>query len=121
MAYKGPYKRPLMGRKGNCMEQQTLRKGTQLTVTLGGELDHHNAASLRQSIDALLQDKSIMELVFDMKTVTFMDSSGIGLLLGRYRLMTERGGKLAICGASRYVERMIKMAGLSPLLQKQAR
>ena len=56
-----------------------------------------------------------------MRAVTFMDSSGIGVLLGRYRLMRERGGTLAIRGANRYVERMIKMAGLSPLVQKQAR
>lgn len=116
-----PYKWPFGARKGNCMEQLAARKGELLTITLSGELDHHNAASLRQSIDALLADRSIRELVFDMRAVTFMDSSGIGIVLGRYRLMTERGGKLSIRGANKYVERMIKMAGLSPLIQKQAR
>lgn len=101
------------------MEQQTVRKGEQLTVTLSGELDHHNAAELRQNIDALLTDRGIRALVFDMRAVTFMDSSGIGVLLGRYRLMRERGGTLAIQNANKYAERMIKMAGLSPLVQKQ--
>jgi stage II sporulation protein AA (anti-sigma F factor antagonist) len=103
------------------MEQQSERKCAQLTVKLSGELDHHNAASLRQGIDAMLKDASIRELVFDMRSVTFMDSSGIGILLGRYRLMSERGGTLTIRGANKYVERMVKMAGLSPLLQKNAR
>ncbi|MEN6471810.1 MAG: anti-sigma factor antagonist [Clostridiaceae bacterium] len=103
------------------MEQQTIKRGEVLMVTLKGELDHHTAASLRESIDAELTDAAVRELVFDMRAVTFMDSSGIGVLLGRYRLMRERGGTLAIRGANKYVERMIKMAGLSPLVQKQAR
>ena len=103
------------------MEQQSEKKGAQLTIKLSGELDHHNAASLRQGIDAKLKDASIRELVFDMRSVTFMDSSGIGILLGRYRLMKERGGTITIRSANKYVERMVKMAGLSPLLQKNAR
>ncbi|MCE5236481.1 MAG: STAS domain-containing protein [Eubacteriales bacterium] len=116
-----PHKGPFRGRKGSSMEQQTIKRGEVLMVTLKGELDHHTAASLRESIDAELTDAAVRELVFDMRAVTFMDSSGIGVLLGRYRLMRERGGTLAIRGANKYVERMIKMAGLSPLVQKQAR
>lgn len=102
-------------------QQQSLKKDGLLTVALSGELDHHNAAALRTRIDALLQDRSIRELVFDMRAVTFMDSSGIGIILGRYRTMSERGGGVSIQNANKYVERMLKMAGLSSLLKKQAR
>ena len=61
--------------------------GSLLIAYLAGEIDHHSAAELRSQIDAGIQDKQPTHLILDFKNVTFMDSSGIGLVMGRYRLM----------------------------------
>ena len=98
------------------MQINAERNGGALTVFLEGELDHHGAAPARAQIDALLSDRSIAELTLDMRAVTFMDSSGLGVVLGRYRLISERGGRMFIGGASRYVQRILRMAGVYSLV-----
>ena len=60
-----------------------------------------------------------LRLMLDLSGVTFMDSSGLGVVLGRYKLMKERGGSVRIQGASRPVERILKMAGVYALLGQQ--
>ena len=67
------------------------KRGGKLVVYLEGELDHNTAAGMRAEIDNQLRDRSVMDLIIDMGRVTFMDSSGIGLVLGRYKLMSGRG------------------------------
>ena len=101
------------------MELTSKREGGVLTVALTGELDHHNARMIREQIDALLRDTSILTLLMDMRGVTFMDSSGLGVVLGRYRLMTERMGCMRIAGANREAERIMKMAGVYALIQRE--
>lgn len=98
------------------MQLTKRQSGPVLTVWLTGELDHHNAAAIRQELDRLLAP-GIRELVLDLSGVSFMDSSGIGVVLGRYRTMEERGGKLAIAGANGYVERILRMAGVLSLVE----
>lgn len=90
-----------------------------LCIVLSGELDHHTAQDVRTQIDGvLLRDDAIMELRLDLRGVTFMDSSGLGVILGRYRQMAERGGRVVLSGASRYAERILKMAGIYALVKK---
>ncbi len=100
------------------MQLTSVRKGTQLRVKLCGEMDHHNAACLRGDLDNMLTD-GVKELVLDMSAVTFMDSSGIGVILGRYRKMNERGGRLSICGASKYAQRILRMSGILSLTENR--
>ena len=78
-----------------------------LTVWLSGELDHHSARSLREQVDAAVTRS-------DAKLLR-MDSSGIGLIMGRYRLMQSRGGKLLVVGTSDRLLRVMKLAGLERL------
>ena len=73
--------------------------GQTLTVALRGELDHHAAEQTRNTIDLLINELRPTELVLDLSGVTFMDSSGLGVVLGRYRLLSTRGGKMYITGA----------------------
>lgn len=111
---------PYIYAKGDaCMQIKTQRDGETLAVLLTGELDHHSAAPLRVELDALLGDRTIRCLALDLCGVTFMDSSGLGVVLGRYKLMKERGGSVRIQGASRPVERILKMAGVYALLGQQ--
>ena len=69
------------------MQLEKNRRGRELRVVLSGELDHHNAAIIREEVDREL-DGSVKLLTLDMSGITFMDSSGIGVVLGRYRRMS---------------------------------
>ena len=97
------------------MQLELTREGDTLTAHLIGELDHHTAATLRQQIDTAILSCRSKQINIDLNRMTFMDSSGIGLILGRYRLMTAEGGHLTLQNISPRVERMIRLAGLERL------
>lgn len=101
-----------------CMQLAKMKEGACVTVKLSGELDHHNAAITRERLDKLISNGA-MELTLDMSEVTFMDSSGIGVILGRYRRMKERGGKLVISGCSGNAQRILKMAGVFSIVERR--
>ena len=94
---------------------QSIRDGDRIIVRLSGELDHFCAQSVRRDLDRLIADRGVRWLILDFSRMQFMDSSGIGLIMGRYRLMTTEGGNLTLHNASPRVERMIHLAGLSRL------
>ena len=97
------------------MQLEIIRQADQLTVKLSGELDHHTAGEVRDRIDrAVLQQRS-QHLVLDFSGLTFMDSSGIGLIMGRYRLIRSLGGALLVQGASPRLETVIRLAGVEKL------
>ena len=83
-----------------------------LIVQLKGELDHHSTEELRQKIEQEYEDHRISNIIFDLRSLTFMDSSGIGLIMGRYKNAVERQGKISIVNDNTYVEKMLKMSGL---------
>ena len=98
----------------------TIEKcGDELIAALAGEIDHHNSKQIREAIDAELERGGYKLLTFDLESVSFMDSSGLGVVLGRYKLLKERGGSMRIRGASRPVGRILKMAGVYALLGQQ--
>ena len=77
-----------------------------------GEMDHHGAANLREAIDASLERNHPAVLVLDFRDVTFMDSSGIGLVMGRYRLIREWDGAVEIHNPSPSIKKVMRLAGL---------
>lgn len=83
-----------------------------LTVYLEGEIDHHAANRLRVQIDTIIKRTDAHRLILDFSNVSFMDSSGIGMMIGRYKTMSERNGKMNALGLSPSVERIFRMAGL---------
>lgn len=93
------------------------RKGRQLYAFIEGELDHDSTALMRAEIDNQLRDPVINELVIDLAGVSFMDSSGIGLILGRYRQMAARSGQLKISRPGKRTERMLALAGIYELIK----
>ena len=97
------------------MEIQAKSADRNLLLELSGELDHHGARdALRQvelSIDAALPRM----LVLDFSGVTFMDSSGIGLVMGRYRLMQTMEGEVKIVEAPSHIVKVMKLAGMDKL------
>ena len=106
------------GRDGS-MFSYDIRRGT-LTVRLTGELDHRMAGLVRQEVDGLLEDMRIRRLVFDLKQLDFMDSSGIGLVIGRYKRMARRGGSVAVAGPGATVDRVFQMSGLYQVVERLA-
>ena len=86
-----------------------------LHIWLSGELDHHAARDLREQIDAAVERCKARMLRLDFSDVGFMDSSGIGLVMGRYRLMQTLGGTLSVVGMSDRIEKVMRLAGLDKL------
>ena len=87
----------------------------QLTVCLTGEIDHHTAAYLRHAIDASFVRMRPDRLILDFSGVTFMDSSGVGLVMGRYRQMKLLGGSLRVTDVPDNIYRIFAMSGLESL------
>lgn len=83
-----------------------------LIVRLNGELDHHTIKSLRKEISFCLVTQPIKMVVWDLKLVSFMDSSGIGLILGRLREMEPFGGQTMIVHANPTIRKIFQYAGL---------
>lgn len=90
--------------------------GNVLVAELLGELDHHAAAQVREDIDRAMDNFSIKYLVFDFGKVRYMDSSGIGMVLGRYRRMNEKEGRIAIVSCSSVIRNILNMAGIFSLI-----
>jgi stage II sporulation protein AA (anti-sigma F factor antagonist) len=98
---------------------EIINTGDRLTVMLTGEIDHHALKTLRGTIDAQIEQHTPKLIALDFSGVGFMDSSGIGLILGRRRIAEGYGGKVILKNASGYALRLIKLAGLEPMLTKQ--
>ncbi|HZG85177.1 anti-sigma F factor antagonist [Paenibacillus sp.] len=83
-----------------------------LIVRMTGELDHHSADSARTQMEDAIIRGNVTHLVLSLKDLSFMDSSGIGVILGRYKLITSRGGRMVVCDVSPAVRRLFDMSGL---------
>ena len=93
-----------------------------LLITIEGDIDHHSAKYIRDSIDKAIFLFRPLLAVLDLSSVDFMDYSGLGLILGRYTRMRETGGLLKIANPSRDIEKIIHLAGLEkyiPIIKKQ--
>lgn len=97
------------------MQVTLINKHNILIASLEGELDHHSAESIRSEIDRAIVSGHVKHLIFDMSRLSFMDSSGIGLVIGRYKTMRSLGGRVALVALGR-MERIVKMAGLTRLI-----
>lgn len=90
-----------------------------LIASAFGELDHHSAAAVRDEIDRTMEAFHCRHLILDFEKVTFMDSSGIGVVLGRYNKVTKKGGRVFLAGCSEFVEKILYMAGVFTVVDKQ--
>ena len=83
-----------------------------LIANLDGELDHHTSAVVREEIDKTVEAFHSKHLIFNFGKVTFMDSSGIGVIMGRYNKISQLGGSLIITGCNEYIDRILDLAGI---------
>ncbi len=102
------------------MEKETLTvtlraENGELTATLAGEIDHHNARGAREAIDKAIFKHHPRRLVLDLSGVGFMDSSGLGLILGRVALCEEMGAEVHLESPSLRVRKVLAVAGIDRL------
>ena len=94
------------------MENLYEMKDEILIIHLPEELDHHTAGLIRESTDELFTCKKIRDVVFDYKKTSFMDSSGIGLIMGGYREVRYLKGDVYLVNISDKMERILSISGL---------
>lgn len=97
------------------MGVRLVLKDNILTAILSGEIDHHSAREIRGEIDETAARVKPKKLILDFSAVQFMDSSGIGLILGRCKLFQMWGGSVEIMNISEKVEKIVSLAGLNQL------
>lgn len=88
------------------------------TVRLRGEIDHHNAAKLRHDLDEMIKKERPTRLILDFSRVQMMDSSGIGLVIGRYKQMKKQGGEVWVTNLNRRVDTIFRLSGLYQIIKK---
>ncbi len=94
-----------------------ITSGRSLTVYLEGDIDHHNAREVRGRIDTKLYIQRPDELILDLSRVNFMDSSGLGLILGRYTRAVELGIVFKVANPSRQIRKILDLAGTERLIK----
>ena len=88
-----------------------------LYIKLSGDIDHHSAKSVRDAVDDLMRKNNPAELELDLSAVEFMDSSGLGLVLGRYKKQTDMGGRMKILNPTRRVMQILQLAGVEKIIK----
>ncbi|MFC4777501.1 anti-sigma F factor antagonist [Paenibacillus sp. GCM10023252] len=89
-----------------------------LIVRLRGELDHHTADAVRFKMEEAIMRGNSDHIILSLKELEFMDSSGLGVILGRYKQVKSRGGKMVVCDVNPNVHRLFELSGLFKILQK---
>lgn len=100
----------------NCV-YEIQKRGNTLVVSLSGEIDHHSAVSVRSEIDAAIYEMGPEKTVLDLSNINFMDSSGLGLIMGRYALMQKLGGVLTLKNPNERVVKIFELAGLGRIIK----
>jgi stage II sporulation protein AA (anti-sigma F factor antagonist) len=86
-----------------------------LVARLVGELDHHTSEQVRHQLEEEIA-KGVRHIVLSLSGLTFMDSSGLGVILGRYKQITQLGGKMVVCSVNPSVYRLFELSGLFKIL-----
>ncbi|WP_243290133.1 anti-sigma F factor antagonist [Bacillus sp. FJAT-47783] len=88
-----------------------------LCVRLSGELDHHTTEELRNQVNEVVETQKIEHMVFNFQDLRFMDSSGLGVILGRYKQIRNIGGEMVVCAVSPPIKRLLDMSGLFKIIR----
>ena len=100
------------------MKVQCRRSGQCLIVGLSGEMDHHASDIARRKIDDAYMMQGTLHIVFDCHELDFMDSSGLGLIMGRYKTASSLGGRVVLAGVSPKLDRIFTLSGLYKIIEK---
>ena len=99
------------------MEFEYLKTDKLLVVKILEEIDHHTTEKMRRKIDDEITRYMPREVVFDFDKVTFMDSAGIGMIIGRYKLIKMLGGNLEIKNVKKSIKKVLEMSGITKIIK----
>lgn len=88
-----------------------------LTIFLPKEVDHHNAEEIRKNADLMIEKNHIRYVIFDFGKTEFMDSSGIGAIMGRYRMIQLIGGEVWAVHTNARIKKILTMSGMTKIMQ----
>ncbi|MEC3884732.1 anti-sigma F factor antagonist [Halobacillus litoralis] len=88
-----------------------------LLVRLNGELDHHEATTLREAWQKELANNAVEHVIVNLQKLSFMDSSGLGVMLGRYKEVQAKGNEMVLCSISPEVRRLFDMSGMFKIMK----
>lgn len=88
-----------------------------LVVYIDGEIDHHSVEEIREFVDKEFRRSNCINIAFDFENVNFMDSSGIGMMIGRYKNAGIRGGRVIACHINKELERIFQISGLHKIIK----
>ncbi len=91
--------------------------GNVLCVRLAGELDHHTAIEMKERTSELIEKEAIKHLVLNLSALDFMDSSGIGVILGRYNQIKMHNGEMVVCAVTPTIEKLFEMSGIFKIMR----
>lgn len=98
------------------MEFSSNAKGGVMIISLDGELDEKSAAATREYLDKKIRDHC-NRMILDFKKVAFMDSTGIGVLLGRYKKLTDEGAELCVTNLNAQIDKVFRISGLYQIIK----
>lgn len=98
------------------MEERFHMIENYLMIRMPEEIDHHQAAALSEKADQYIMKQPVRHIVFDFEDTRFMDSSGVGIVIGRYKKISCFGGKVYAVNADRQIMRIIQLSGLKKVL-----
>ena len=101
------------------MPLKLCAEGKMVTACLIGEIDHHGAGKLREEIDTMLERNHPDTLILDFREVTFMDSSGIGLIMGRYRALGMGQKCIMAVNAGSHIDKLLHLSGVHRYMEIQ--
>jgi stage II sporulation protein AA (anti-sigma F factor antagonist) len=91
--------------------------GRVMIISLNAELDHHLAEEMRDVVDDIIETRNVSSIVFDFSRIQFMDSAGIGLILGRYKKIKDMGN-IYVAGVNESIDRILLISGLHKIIVK---
>lgn len=99
-----------------ALHMEFVTKQDVLIIRLTGELDHHTAEHLRRQAEQKINEASIKHILLNLEGLSFMDSSGLGVILGRYKQISHLGGKMIVCAISPTIHRLFELSGLFKII-----
>ena len=99
------------------MKTEYLKKDKLLIFKLTEEIDHYSAEKIRKRADYEIEIHIPKKVIFDFKDVSFMDSSGIGMIIGRYKLVSMFGGEFAIVNVNKIIKKTLEMSGVLKIIK----
>ena len=100
------------------MELYVDFEGSTLIFRLVGELDEHSAEFVKRKLDSTLLDSNYSDVVLDLSRLSFMDSTGIGVIIGRYKIVRKQNKNIYVKNPSPTVDKIVKMSGLYEIITK---